>query len=84
MKNNIQMLFEILNGHTKHVAKANRSSTGSLFGRIVDAELTLEVDGIRGQIPASEYITATGVTLAPGDRVTALRTEGKFVVLNTV
>ena len=38
LKNNIQMLFEILNGHTKSVAKANRSGAGSLFGRIINTE----------------------------------------------
>lgn len=84
MKNNIQLLMEILNGHAKNVARANRGSAGSLFGRIANAELKLEVDGIRGQIPASEYITASGLILKPGDRVTVLRTEGKFVVLSTV
>ena len=84
LKNNIQMLFEILNGHTKSVAKANRSGAGSLFGRIINTELKLEVDGIRGEIPANEYITVSGLTLESGDRVAVLRTEGKFVVLNTV
>lgn len=84
MKSNIQEFMEIIDGRTKGVARANRSSAGSLFGRIVDTQLTLEVDGIDGQIPSGEYLVVTGLTLESGDRVVVLRTEGEFVVLNTV
>ena len=79
--NNIELLFEILDNRSKGVAKANRSTPGSLFGQ-VDGTMNLTLDGISRKVPIWHYIAS--ISLMPGDRGLVFHTEGEYVVISKV